>query len=61
MTTTNPITSDALRTKPASDAYRDNYDAIFRKAPQPNPDWPEDAESRMDVIGQNGNNGEHYE
>lgn len=24
------------------------------------PDWPVTADARMDVIGQNGNNGEHY-
>lgn len=36
---TNEHTGDSLRTKPASDAYRDNYDAIFRKPdPQPGPD-----------------------
>ena len=59
--TTNDITGDSLRTRPASDAYRDNYDAIFRREPQPNPDWPAEAEERMDIIGQNGNTGDHYE
>ena len=57
----NDITGDAQRTKPATDAYRANYDAIFRLEPQPNPDWPADAEARMDIIGTNGNTGEHYE
>lgn len=28
----NPHTGEALRSKQTSDAYRDNYDAIFRKA-----------------------------
>lgn len=27
----NDITGDELKTKPASDAYRQNYDLIFRK------------------------------
>ena len=31
MVTTNPHTGDEIKTKPASDKYRDNYDAIFRK------------------------------
>ena len=98
----NDITGDALRTRPASDAYRDNYDAIFRRPKggmcqtcehlpddcsalpfadmrvigkdkdgtnvvkcsafsKPNPDWPAEAEARMDIIGTNGNTGLHYE
>ena len=28
---TNNITGDSLRTKPATQAYLDNYDAIFKK------------------------------
>ena len=63
---TNDITGDALRTRPATDAYRDGYDAIFRK-PDPvegwpmldESEWPTD-ESRIDIIGQNGNTAEHY-
>lgn len=31
MTTTNDITGDKLKTKPANNQYRDNYEAIFRK------------------------------
>ena len=31
--TTNPITGDALRTRPSSDKYRENWDAIFKKEP----------------------------
>lgn len=34
--------------------FEDNFDAIFRK---PKEDWDED---RIDVIGQNGNDGLHY-
>lgn len=29
MTTRNDITGDPIATKPTSDKYRDNYDAIF--------------------------------
>ena len=32
MTTTNPITGDPIKTKPASDNYRENFDRVFRKA-----------------------------
>lgn len=31
MTAKNDITGDAIRSKTNSDAYRDNYDRIFRK------------------------------
>ena len=31
MATTNPITGDKIQTKNVSDAYRDNYDLIFKK------------------------------
>lgn len=35
MPTTNPITGDEIKTGAASNAYRDNYDAIFRKPREP--------------------------
>jgi len=35
MTARNDITGDVIATKVASDAYRDNFDAIFRKKPEP--------------------------
>ena len=62
--TTNDITGDALRTQPATDAYRDGYDAIFRKQIESRPmldesEWPDD-ESSIDQIGQNGGDGAHY-
>jgi hypothetical protein len=31
MTTRNPITGDAIQTKPATDTYRKNFDRIFRQ------------------------------
>ena len=31
MATTNDITGDSIQTKTVSNAYRDNFDAIFRK------------------------------
>ena len=31
MVARNDITGDAIQTKKVSDAYRDNYDSIFRK------------------------------
>jgi len=31
VTARNDITGDALRSKPNSDKYRDNYDRIFKK------------------------------
>lgn len=66
--TTNDITGDRLATRPATDAYRNGYDAIDFSAhrnvqgwPQiEESDWPED-ESRIDIIGQNGNDGLAYE
>lgn len=39
MTTKNDITGDALKTKPASEKYRDNWDRIFgqKKKDKPKP------------------------
>lgn len=31
MATTNDVTGDSIQTKNVSDAYRSNYDLIFRK------------------------------
>ena len=50
MATKNDITGDTVTSRPASDNYRDNYDAIFRKKEIP----------RIEAIGQNGNEGLHY-
>ena len=55
--TKNDITGDTIATKPASDNYRANYDAVFRKRAELE-EWPED---RINAIGQNGGDGAHYE
>jgi hypothetical protein len=61
MSNRNEITGDKLITKTKSKSYDDNYDKIFgKKEPterNPDPDWDE---GRVDVIGQNGNDGEGY-
>ena len=46
MASTNGITGDSLVNKPNSKEYEENYDKIFGKK-----------KSRIDVIGQNGNDG----
>ena len=55
---TNSVTGDSLVTKVGNkeqqQKYSDNYDRIFKKDAS---DWDE---KRMDVIGSNGNDGEHY-
>lgn len=45
MTSKNDITGDKLATKPASDAYRDNWDRIFGKktTTEASPETLEDA------------------
>ena len=53
--TTNDITGDALRTRPATDAYRQ----IESRPMLDESEWPDD-ESRIDQIGQNGGDGAHY-
>ena len=50
-TAKNDVTGDFIRSKPASDMFEENFDKIFRKKKD---------ESRIDVVGQNGNDGLHY-
>ena len=50
MTSKNNITGDWIKSKPHSKQFDENFDRIFRKK-----------ESRIDVVGQNGNEGIHYE
>ena len=52
-TSQNDITGDWLQSKPNSKQFEENFDRIFR-----NKDKKE--ESRIDVVGQNGNDGLHY-
>lgn len=64
MTSKNDITGDAIKSKVPSKEYLDRFDAIFRKPkpaetdPPPTEDWDE---KRIDIIGQNGPTGEHYQ
>ena len=50
MTSKNDITGDWIKSKPHSKQFDENFDRIFRKK-----------ESRIDVVGQKGNDGAHYE
>lgn len=51
-TAKNDITGDFIHSKPSSDMFEKNFDLIFRKKKD---------DSRIDVVGQNGNDGLHYE
>ena len=77
MASTNGITGDSLVNKPNSKEYEENYDKIFgKKEPIKLTQeeacsietiealieiHKEKKQSRIDVIGQNGNSGDHYE
>ena len=65
MVARNDITGDKIQTRDGlSEQGKENWDTIFppkkkeRWIPPPLPDFNED---RIDVIGQNGNDGEHYD
>lgn len=69
MATTNDITGDAIRSKKPSEAFNKGFGEIdwsvklgdaevsSDKPVVTSEDWDED---RMDIIGQNGNDGESY-
>ncbi len=69
----NEITGDSIRSKPLSKEAEDNWDRIFRKRineqklsnedmlPTYELDKSTGELSRIDIIGQNGNDGEHYD
>jgi hypothetical protein len=69
----NDITGDSIRSKPLSKEAEDNWDKIFGKRikeqklsnedmlPSYELDKSTGEISRIDVIGQNGNDGEHYD
>ena len=40
MTTKNEVTGDDLKSKANSDAYRDNYDKIFKDKKKGEKKWP---------------------
>jgi len=52
-TSQNDITGDWLHSKPNNEQFEKNFDLIFGKKKK--------EESRIDVVGQNGNDGIHYE
>lgn len=66
-TAQNDVTGDWLHSKPNSEMFEKNFDAIFRKKKEvleesikENQEIYKDL-SRIDVVGQNGNEGLHYE
>lgn len=67
-TARNDVTGDWIQSKPNSEMFEKNFDLIFRKsaieeldkAIQENEKLYKDL-SRIDVVGQNGNDGLHYE
>ena len=68
-TARNDVTGDWIQSKPNSDQFEKNFDLIFRKK-KPNDDVSphvheyeavqKKQESRIDIVGQNGNDGLHY-
>lgn len=50
MTSSNDITGDYLVNKKTNDAYRSNYDAIFRKAKQPEIVLTQEQQAAMDEM-----------
>jgi hypothetical protein len=49
MTAHNDITGDAIASKP-SNAYANNYDAIFRKDTMPEPTQQDRIEAKLDFL-----------
>lgn len=54
-TARNDITGDFIHSKPSSDMFEKNFELIFGKKEK------KKEESRIDIVGQNGNDGIHYE
>jgi hypothetical protein len=52
-TAQNDVTGDWLQSKPNNEMFEQGWDRIFGKKKK--------EESRIDVVGQNGNEGLHYE
>ena len=51
-TSQNDVTGDWLHSKPNNEMFEQGWDRIFGKKKK--------EESRIDVVGQNGNDGLHY-
>ena len=51
-TAQNDVTGDWLQSKPNNEMFEQGWDRIFGKKKK--------EESRIDVVGQNGNDGLHY-
>jgi hypothetical protein len=63
-TARNDVTGDLLRSKPSTDMFESGYDRIWGKKNGKNFEKEiitDKDESRIDVVGQNGNDGLHYE
>ena len=50
MTSSNDITGDYLKSRPATESYRNNYDAIFRKVKQPEIVLTQEQQAAMDEM-----------
>lgn len=50
MTSSNDITGDYLKSRPATESYRSNYDAIFRKKEQPPIVLTQEQQAAMDEM-----------
>lgn len=73
MASYNDVTGDKIQSRTNNKQFEDNFDRIFGKKDKPKvgyppltPDKPVEPasdwdEKRVDIVGQNGNTGEHYE
>lgn len=63
-TSRNDVTGDLLRSKPANDMFEEGWDRIFGKKENRFNEAMERVKelekSRIDIVGQNGNDGLHY-
>jgi hypothetical protein len=61
MASRNDITGDIIKSRVNTQKFEDNFDNIFRKKPPVKKDDDDWDEKRVDIIGQNGPTGDHYE
>ncbi len=64
-TAQNDVTGDWIQSKPNSEMFEKNFDLIFRNKKENNlkeamERVKELEQSRIDIVGQNGNDGLHY-